>query len=98
MSELTKDLIQNALDQDYNKANQVFDTMMGDKMADLLDQAKIAMAGQIFNGEEPDEEQLDLDFESDDDEGADEESDAEDNQEDESDDQTEIGDEAEEVE
>ena len=98
MSELTKDLIQNALDQDYNKANQVFDTMMGDKMADLLDQAKIAMAGQIFNGEEPDEEQLDLDFESDDDEGAGAVSDAEDNQEDEFDDQTEIGDEAEEVE
>jgi hypothetical protein len=96
MSELTKDLIQNALDQDFNKANQVFDTMMNDKMADLLDQAKVALAGQMFNGEEPEDEQLDLDFESDDDDRADEEADAEDSEEYESDDETEVGDEAEE--
>ena len=96
MSELTKDLIQNALDQDFNKANQVFDTMMNDKMADLLDQAKVALAGQMFNGEEPEDEQLDLDFESDDDDRADEEADAEDSEEYESDDEAEVGDEAEE--
>ena len=93
MSELTKDLIQNALDQDFNKANQVFDTMMNDKMADLLDQAKVALAGQMFNGEEPEDEQLDLDFESDDDGGANEEADAEDIEGDEADDETEVGDE-----
>ena len=96
MSELTKDLIQNALDQDFNKANQVFDTMMNDKMADLLDQAKVALAGQMFNGEEPEDEQLDLDFESDDDDRADEEADAEDSEEHESDDEAEVGDETEE--
>ena len=93
MSELTKDLIQNALDQDFNKANQVFDTMMNDKMADLLDQAKVALAGQMFNGEEPEDEQLDLDFESDDDDGANEGADAEDIEGDEADDETEVGDE-----
>jgi len=96
MSELTKDLIQNALEQDFNKANQVFDTMMNDKMADVLDQAKVALAGQMFNGEEPEDEQLDLDFESDDDDGADEETDAEDSEEYEFDDETEVGDETEE--
>ena len=96
MSELTKDLIQNALDQDFNKANQVFDTMMNDKMADLLDQAKVALAGQMFNGEEPEDEQLDLDFESDDDGGTDEEADAEDSEEYAADDETEVSDETEE--
>lgn len=96
MSELTKDLIQNALEQDFNKANQVFDAMMNDKMADVLDQAKVALAGQMFNGEEPEDEQLDLDFESDDDDGADEETDAEDSEEYEFDDETEVGDETEE--
>ena len=96
MSELTKDLIQNALDQDFNKANQVFDTMMTDKMADLLDQAKVAIAGQMFNGEEPEDEQLDLDFESDDDDGADEGADAEGIEEDEADDETAVSDETEE--
>ncbi len=96
MSELTNDLIQNALDQDFNKANQVFNTMMNDKMADVLDQAKVALAGQMFNGEEPEDEQLDLDFESEDDDGADEGTDAEDFEEDAVDDETEVSDESQE--
>lgn len=96
MSELTKDLIQNALDQDFNKANQVFNTMMNDKMADVLDQAKVALAGQMFNGEEPEDEQLDLDFESEDDDEADEGTDTEDSEEDEFDVEAAVSDEAEE--
>ena len=56
MSELTQDLIQHALDQDYNKANNTFGEIMTVKMSDLLDQEKIKLAGQIYNGEEPDEE------------------------------------------
>ena len=88
MSELTQELIQNSLDQDYNKANQVFDTMMGDKMTDLLDQAKIALAGKMFNGEE-DDEQLDLDFEQGDDEVSDESSEDQDFEENETDVETE---------
>ena len=65
MSELTQDLIQHALDQDYNKANNTFGEIMTVKMSDLLDQEKIKLAGQIYNGEEPDEEddQLELDLE-----------------------------------
>lgn len=67
MSEgLTKDLIQNALDQDYNKANDVFGELMTIKIADVLDQEKINLAGQIYNGEEsndnPDEDQMELDL------------------------------------
>ena len=50
------DLIQHALDQDYNKANKVFGDMMGVKVNDLLDQEKIKLADQIFNDVEPEED------------------------------------------
>ena len=66
------DMIQHALDQDFNKANDLFNSMMTVKMSDLLDQEKINLAGQIYDGEEPeDEEQLELDLE--DEEGSEEE-------------------------
>ena len=51
-----KDLIQHALDQDYNKANKVFGDMMGVKISDALDQEKIKLADQIFNDVEPEED------------------------------------------
>lgn len=73
MSELTQTLIQHALDQDFNKANATFGEIMTSKMADLLDQEKINVAGQIYNGEEPeDEDQLELDLEDDQEEDMDE--------------------------
>ena len=73
MSELTQTLIQHALDQDFNKANATFGEIMTSKMADLLDQEKINVAGQIYNGEEPeDEDQLELDLEDDQEETMDE--------------------------
>lgn len=100
MSELTKDLIQNALDQDFNKASEVFNNIMSDKLADVLDQTKVALAGQMFNGEEPEDEEIDdEDFDTDnelDDEDFDEDEAEEDSEIDEIDDETEIGDEEEE--
>ena len=54
-----KDLIQHALDQDYNKANKVFGDMMGVKVNDLLDQEKIKLADQIFNDVESEEDDED---------------------------------------
>ena len=51
-----KDLIQHALDQDYNKANKVFGSMMGVKIDDALNQEKIKLADQIFNDVEPEED------------------------------------------
>jgi hypothetical protein len=56
------DLVQHALNQDYNKANQIFGDMMGTKINDMLDQEKIRLANQIYNGVDPDEEQLELDL------------------------------------
>jgi len=66
-----EDMIQNALDQDFNKANKVFGDIMTIKMNDLLDQEQVKLADQIYNGVEPDEQeddtseedQLELDLE-----------------------------------
>ena len=55
-----EELIQNALDQDYNKASDVFSQVMSAKTQEVLDQAKIKIAGQLYNGEEPDGEDEDL--------------------------------------
>lgn len=67
-----EDLVQHALDQDFNKANQVFGDLMGVKINDVLDQEKIRLADQIYNGVEPEEEedddQLELDLEDEDEE------------------------------
>jgi len=61
-----EDLIQASLDQDYNKASEVFGDVMTIKMDDALEQEKVALSQQVYNGEEPnefDEEDLeDVDF------------------------------------
>ncbi len=60
MSEAVKELIQNALDQDYNKAEKAFGDIMTVKLSDVLDQEKIRLSNAIYNGvEEDDEEELD---------------------------------------
>ena len=60
-----QDLIQAALNQDYNHANDVFGNLMGEKMSDALEQEKIAIANQIYNGEEPEEDIDDIADETD---------------------------------
>ena len=44
-----EDLVQHSLAQDYNKANEIFGDIMGQKINDMLDQEKIKMADQIYN-------------------------------------------------
>jgi len=61
---MTTDMIQNALNKDYNKANEIFGEIMTQRVNDALDQEKIKLADQIYNGAE--EEQLELDLEDDD--------------------------------
>lgn len=51
-----EDLIQNVMDNDFNKANDVFNGLMNGKIADSLEQEKIAVAGQIFGGETGEED------------------------------------------
>ena len=48
------DLVKYSLAQDYNKANEVFGNVITTKLADVLDQAKVKIAGQIFNGDPED--------------------------------------------
>ena len=87
MSEAVKDLINQALDQDFNQANKTFADVMTIKLTDLLDQEQVRLADEIYNGVEPDDEneedimgdedgdqlELDLDPEDDDEAKADDE-------------------------
>ena len=96
------DMIQHALDQNFNKANELFNDMISVKMADVLDQEKARLADEIYNGAEPeeddfDDEQLELDLE-DDAEGDMEETSDEESADYEIDDEAEIDDEEEEEE
>ena len=58
-------LIQQAADKDYATANATFVDIMNQKLADTLEQERIKVSGQIYNGmeSEEDEEQLELDLE-----------------------------------
>lgn len=58
-----EELINNVMNQDFSAAGPMFNDIMSDRITDALDQEKIAVAGQIFNGEDPEEE---LDFDLDD--------------------------------
>ena len=79
MSELARELVQQALDQDYNGANKIFGDLMGTKINDALEQEKVRLANSIYNGIEDDDmgdeddlvgdedgsdEQLELDLET----------------------------------
>lgn len=73
MDNSIEDLINTVVDQDFSKSGPMFAEIMQSKMNDALEQEKIAVAGQIFNGEEPEEEQLELDLDDEDDDITDEE-------------------------
>ena len=53
------DLVDAALAKDYNKANEIFGQAISVKLDDIMDQERIKLSGQIFNGEEEDVEDLD---------------------------------------
>ena len=54
-----EDLVQHSLNQDYNKANQVFGNLMTVKMDDMLNQEKAKIANQIHNHINPEDEEID---------------------------------------
>ena len=71
-----EDLVQYSLDQDFNNANKVFNDVISVKLNDVLDQEKIKLANQIYNGQpaeaddtEGDEDQLELDLDNEEDGG-----------------------------
>ena len=62
-----EDLIQSATTQDFSAASDIFNDIMSSKMADALEQQKIAVANRIYNGVEPEDEEIsDEDLELDD--------------------------------
>jgi len=63
-----KDLIKSIEDKNFTQAEYQFNDMVGDRLGDVLDQAKVKLAGEVFNDEEPesDEEELELEAELDD--------------------------------
>ena len=54
-----EDLINHSLNQDYNKANEIFGSVVGQKLDVALEQEKIRLANSVYNGNDPDEEEND---------------------------------------
>lgn len=69
MAEVT-DFLDQVISQDYASAAPTFKDIMGDVMARSLEQEKVKVAGQIFNGvdaeERADNDQYELDLDDDD--------------------------------
>lgn len=65
-----QDMIKHAMEQEYSQANNIFGDLMTVKLNDVLDQEKVRLADEIYNGVEdeedidPDEDQLELDLET----------------------------------
>jgi hypothetical protein len=72
------DMIDLAYAQDFNKATEIFNDQIGQRMTDALDQEKIAIADKIFNdAEEIDDEELEASDEADETEAGEEVDDGE---------------------
>ena len=72
------DMIDLAYAQDFNKATEIFNDQIGQRMTAALDQEKIAIANQIFNdAEEIDDEELEASDEADETEAGEEVDDGE---------------------
>jgi len=56
-----EDLVQAAMNQDYTAASDIFDDVMGEKMADALEQEKIAVASSVYGDDEIEDEDLEDD-------------------------------------
>ena len=60
-----EDLVNAISQQNFNRAKDHFDSILGDKMNDAIEAEKIAVADGIFN-DAPEEEQLELDLDDED--------------------------------
>ncbi len=60
-----EDLVNAISQQNFNRAKDHFDSILGDKMNDAIEAEKIAVADTIFN-DAPEEEQLELDLDDED--------------------------------
>ena len=76
-----EDLIKAVGDKQFSTAETGFSTIMMQKMSDAMDQEKVKLADQIFNGAEPEEEE-DIEDVDDEESSEDEEAETEDEVED----------------
>ena len=60
--------VDDILSKNFAGAQTTFNDLLGDKLNDALDAEKVALAQQVYNGAEPDEDQLELDLEDGDEE------------------------------
>jgi hypothetical protein len=60
-----RSMIDYAMANEFNKANDVFGDMMTIKLNDLLDQEQVRLADTIYNGAEDDENDEDIEDEDD---------------------------------
>ena len=58
--------VDDVLAKNFAGAQSMFNDMLGTKLSDALDAEKVSLAQQVYNGGEPDEDQLELDLEDDD--------------------------------
>ena len=77
MAEVT-DFLDQVMAQDYASAAPTFKDIMGDIMVQSLEQEKVKVAGQIFNGvkDPEDGDQYEMEFDADDEDDEDELDDA----------------------
>lgn len=61
-----EELINHITDENFSKAEITLNDLLADRINDAIEQEKIAVANQIYNGVDP-EDQLEMDFEEDDD-------------------------------
>ena len=54
--------VDDILTKNFSGAQTTFNDMLGAKLTDALDAEKVSLAQQVYNGEEPDEEQMELDL------------------------------------
>ena len=64
--------VDDILTKNFAGAQTAFNDMLGTKLSDALDAEKVSLAQQVYNGEEPDEDQMELDLDQDDEEYEDE--------------------------
>ena len=57
------DFLKQIEDGDFTNAERNFNSMVGDKITDVLDQTKMKLADQIFNGYDDEDEESDEDIE-----------------------------------
>jgi len=55
-NEALAQLVNNIGDGELNKAQDMFDSILQDKLSTALESQRISVAGQIFNGDVPDAE------------------------------------------